>query len=270
MSLDIKMPVREQDSNKGTFGKVLNISGCNNYIGAAYLSSLAVLKAGAGLVALSSVGKVSESVSKLLPEAVYLSRRDAFKNIDKYTTLLIGCGLGTSFSSKRDLKKSLGLALKYDIPTVIDADGLNIMSKIKNVKLPSKTIITPHPAEAARLLGVSLEEVLNNLEEASKKLFEKYSCTVVLKTHRTIIYDGQRVYINQNGNSSLAKAGTGDVLAGIISGLLAQKCSPIEAARFGVFLHARAGELASEDLTEYSVLASDVIKYLPKAIKEIV
>lgn len=272
---EYKMPVREQNSNKGTFGKVLNISGSKNYIGAAYFSTVSILKVGGGFAALAAENKIIDSVSKLLPEAIYLSRSEA--QLKDFTVMLIGCGLGQSFSAKNNFKKFIKEAVKYDIPTVIDADGLNILSELKslplslplNLPLPSKTIITPHPMEAARLLGVKLDDILENLENSAKKLSEKYHCITVLKTHRTIICEGENIFINEHGNSALAKAGTGDVLAGIIAGLLAQKCSPFEAAKLGVYLHSRSGEIASEDLTEYSVLASDLIKYLPQAIREI-
>ena len=261
------MPIRKQNSNKGTFGKVLNVAGSKNYIGAAYLSTVSILKVGAGFAALATDNKIIDSVSKLLPEAVYLSRKDA--QVKDFTVLLIGCGLGQSSSAKNNFKKFIKEAEKYNIPTVIDADGLNVLSKMQNIVLPLKTIITPHPVEAARLLGVTLDDILENLEGSAKKLSEKYNCVTVLKTHRTIICEGKNIFVNEHGNSALAKAGTGDVLAGIITGLLAQKCSPFEAAKLGVYLHSRAGEIASEELTEYSVLASDLIKYLPQTIREL-
>lgn len=261
------MPYREQHSNKGTFGKVLNVSGSGNYIGAAYLSTVGILKTGAGIAALATDNCVKESVSKLLPEAVFLSRKEGLKNINNYTVLLIGCGLG--IKSKNDFVNYIRKAKDLNIPAIIDADGLNILAKLKNISLPSKTIITPHPMEAARLLNTELKSVLENSEESARKLSQKYNCIVVLKTHNTIICNKDNVFINRNGNSALAKAGTGDVLAGIITGLVAQKTDLFEAAKLGVYLHSRAGEIASSDLTEYSVLASDLIKYLPIAIKEI-
>lgn len=266
--MKFELPKREQFSNKGTFGKVLNVSGSRNYIGAAYLSSLAVLKIGAGYVSLASDKNIINSVSKLLPETVFLSRSSAFKNLDKYNVLLIGCGLGQSFLSKIWFKRFISKAYNSDIPAVIDADGLNILSRL-NIPMSSNCIITPHPAEAARLLDINVTDILADLENSAKKLSKKYSCVTVLKTHRTVVCskDGE-IYINEHGNSALAKAGTGDVLAGIIAGLLAQKMMPFEAAKLGVYLHSRAGELASEDLTEYSVLASELIQYLPSAIKE--
>lgn len=256
------MPPREQNSNKGTFGKVLNVCGSRDYIGAAYLATVSSLKIGAGFSALYSTSDVIKSVSALLPEAVYLRK---FPNVDNFSVVLIGCGLGNQAGLFKKVIKKLQ---DKDIPVVIDADGLNILSKLR-INLPKNLIITPHPLEAARLLGVSLEDVLNDLEGSAKKLVEKYNCVTVLKTHRTIICSKEEMFINQHGNSALAKAGSGDVLAGIIAGLLAQGVNIFEAAKLGVYLHSRAGEIASEELTEYCVLASDIPNYLHKAVKEL-
>lgn len=265
---EYQMPTREQNSNKGTFGKVLNFAGSKNYIGAAYLSTVSILKTGAGFAALASEKEIIRSVSTLLPEAVYLSRSEGLRNIKQYSTILIGCGLGLQSASIKLFKDTLKQLQKETIPVVIDADGLNILAKTK-IKLPQNLIITPHPLEAARLLGCELEEILSDLEGAAKKLSKKYNCVAVLKTHRTIICEGEKIFVNQHGNSALAKAGSGDVLAGIIAGLLAQKIDLFEAAKLGVYLHSRTGEIASEELSEYSVLASDLPKFLHKAIKEI-
>ncbi len=260
--MDYKLPIREQNSNKGTFGKVLNICGSRDYVGAAYLASVSSLKIGAGFSALYSTPDVIRSVSSLLPEAVYYRKLPDF---DMFSTVLIGCGLGNQVGL---FKKTIKKLASKTIPVVIDADGLNILSKIQ-ITLPPNIIITPHPLEAARLLGCTLDEVLNNLEESAKRLTDKYNCVTVLKTHRTIICSKDMIFVNQHGNSALAKAGAGDVLAGIIAGLLAQKMNLFEAAKLGVYLHSRAGEIASEELTEYCVLASDIPDYLHKAVKEI-
>lgn len=264
-----KMPPRKQNSNKGTFGKVLNFAGCDNYIGASYLSTVSVLKSGAGFVALASAKEVIRSVSTLLPEAVYFSRNEGLKNIEQFSTILIGCGLGLKSSSKTLFRNVIKRVQNTTTPVVIDADGLNILAQ-KPLKLPQNCIITPHPLEASRLLCIPLAEVLDNIEKSAKMLSKKYNCVAVLKTHRTIICQNDEIFINQHGNSALAKAGSGDVLAGIIAGLLAQKIPAFEAAKLGVYLHSRAGEIASEELSEYSVLASDLPKYLHKAIKEII
>ncbi len=268
---EYKMPTRKQNSNKGTFGKVLNFSGSKNYIGAAYLSTVSVLKTGGGFAALATEKDIIKSVSTLLPEAVYLSRKEGLKDIKNFSVILIGCGLGLERKSVNLFKKVIKSISNYNTPTIIDADGLNILSK-NNLKLPKNTIITPHPLEAARLLGVNLEEILSDLEGSAKKLAHEYNCVTVLKTHRTIITDGNELFINQHGNSALAKAGSGDVLTGIIAGILAQgrELSLFEAAKLGVYLHSRTGEIASEELTEYSVLASELPKYLHLAIKELI
>lgn len=266
---DYKMPTREQESNKGTFGKILNVAGSDNYIGAAYLSTYSAYKVGAGYVALASDANVIKSVSQMLPEAVYMEVPYAYRRLNDFDVILIGCGTGKSFAAKNNFKFLINYFRDKEVPVVIDADGLNILSEMHNLPLPQNTIITPHPMEAARLLVKDISEVLSDLEGSAFALCEKYNCITVLKNHRTIICDRSNMFINEHGNSALAKAGTGDVLAGIISGLLAQKVKPLEAARLGVYIHSRAGEIASEELTEYSVMASDIPKYLPRAIKEI-
>lgn len=262
------MPKRRDNSNKGDFGKILNFSGSENYIGAAYLSSAATLKIGAGLTAIATTKNVINSISNALPEAIYYTRSKGFENFNKFSVILIGCGLDTTKDSIKTLKKTLKNINPEKQNLVIDADGLNILSNI-NTKLPNNSIITPHPLEASRLLGIPLEHVMENLIGAAKNLTEKYSCTTVLKTHHTIICNKNlEIHINNNENSALAKAGTGDVLAGIISGLLAQKMQPFEACKLGVHLHAVAGTIAAKKLTKYSVLASDILEYLPIAIKK--
>lgn len=267
--MQFKMPYREQNSNKGTFGKVLALCGSDNYIGASYLACLSVLKIGAGLCALTSTDRVIDSVSKMLPELVYLKREQGFRNISNYTVLLIGCGLGQEKNSRKIFQRFMK-NIPEDKPVVIDADGLNLLGANKGLKLSLRTVLTPHPLEASRLLGCSLEEILSDPAGAAKRLTEKYSCVTVLKMHRTIVCDRDfNIYINEHGNSALAKAGTGDVLAGMIAGLLSQGMSCFDASKLGVYLHSKCGEIASEDLTEYSVLASDLVKYLPKAIKEL-
>lgn len=267
-NLVYRMPIREQNSNKGTFGKVLNFCGSENYIGAAYLATISSLKVGAGFSALATTHQVINSVSSILPEAVYLTREQGLEKINEFSVVLIGCGLGLKEESKKLLEDVL-FNIKPKTPLIIDADGLNLMAQ-GLIPKGNNVIITPHPLEASRLLGVSLNYVLANLEDSAKALCSKFNCITVLKNHRTVICDENfNIHINKHGNSALAKAGSGDVLAGIIAGLLAQGMSTFEASKLGVYLHSRAGEIASEELTEYSVLASDLPKYLHLAIKEI-
>ena len=265
---EFKMPKREQNSNKGTFGKVLNFCGSENYIGAAYLATISSLKVGAGFSALASTQQVINSVSSLLPEAVYLTREQGLEKINDYSVVLIGCGLGLKEDSKILLENVFD-KISPQIPLIIDADGLNLIAT--GLFPPKGAIITPHPMEASRLLGVSVNYILNNMEDTAKALSVKYKCTTVLKSHRTFICsEDLKTFTNQHGNSALAKAGSGDVLAGIIAGLIAQGMTNFEASKLGVYLHSRTGEIASEELTEYSVLASDLPKYIHKSIKEII
>ncbi len=260
-----KLPLREENSNKGTFGKILNISGSEFMTGAAYLSSASALKVGGGYVEVASHDNVLKALSTLLPEAVLAPIEKIPELIKSSTVLLIGCGLSTSDSAIKVFKDTLSLA--NDMPTVIDADGLNILSK-NPITLPKQTILTPHPKEASRLLGCNLEQVLQDPEYAAKMISEKYNCITVLKLHNTIVTSNNgEIYKNTTGNSALAKAGSGDVLSGMISGLLAQKMKPFDAAALGVYLHGLCGDLAKNDLTAYGVLASDTIRYIPFAIK---
>lgn len=266
---EFKMPERNQFSNKGTFGKVLNVSGCDNYIGAPYLSTLGILKIGAGLAALASDSNIITAVSSMLPEAVYYSHKQAYKNLDKFDVFLIGCGLGQSDYSKKVFNRFIKAVSGFNMPSIIDADGLNILSSLENWNLPQKLIITPHPMEASRLLKTNLDFILSDLHGAAKMLSDKYNCVVVLKSYNTVICQDDKLYLFDQANSALAKAGSGDVLAGIIAGLTAQGMELFEACKLAVHLHSRAGKLASDNLTEYSVLASDLLKYLPQAISEI-
>ena len=263
------LPIRDENSNKGTFGKILNISGSEFMTGAAYLSSVAALRVGAGYVELASHPSVLKAVSTLAPEVV-LSPLDKIPSIiETSTVLLIGCGLSTSKSAFQLFDSTTNLARTKAIPTIIDADGLNILAQ-QQIELPEKTILTPHPKEASRLLDCTLNKILDNLETSAKQISEKYNCVTVLKTHNTIVTSANNpIYHNTTGNSALAKAGSGDVLAGVIAGLVAQKMELSEAAILGVYLHGLSGDLAKEHLTAYGVLASDTVRYIPFAIKKL-
>ena len=268
--MDFKLPERPEFSNKGTFGKVLNIAGSENYSGAAYLSSVSALKIGCGYVALSSSQKTMNTVASLSPDIVYVPLENIKTSIDKFNVVSIGCGLSVTTGTSILFKSLISALSVTDKVVLIDADGLNIMAKKKPVKLPEKLIITPHPMEASRLLKTDIEKILAKPVDYAQKLSNKYSCTTVLKLHSTVVCSKDLdIYINETGNSALSKAGAGDVLTGIISGLVAQGMSEFEAAKLGVYLHGRTGEIASSMLTEYSVLASDLLKYIPLAIVDI-
>lgn len=271
-------PKRPQNSHKMMFGKVLNIAGSANYRGAAFLSSLSALRSGAGYVTLASVKDVINAVSYMTPDIVFLtlnqnengniSADNNIKNFDSFNVISLGCGISTDDSVKTFLNDLLSkVSSKQSL--VIDADGINLISSLK-CSIPSKkTIITPHPKELSRLLNVNVEEINLNREKYARITAQAYDCITVLKGHKTIVSNGEKTYVNKTGNSALAKAGTGDVLTGVIAGLLAQGAEPFEAAILSVYLHGLAGDIASSYLTQYGVLASDVIDYLPFAINQV-
>jgi len=269
MDCNFKMPERPDNSHKGTFGKVLNISGSDYMPGAACLSSIAALKTGCGYVALCAEVNVIRSVALQTPDVVFVPRTDLKNQLKTADVLLFGCGLSVVNETKYLFHRIFDEFI--EIPVIIDADGLNILAEYTPKMLPEILILTPHPKEAARLLDCSTDDILNNFESAARAISDKYKCVTVLKSHNTIVCSKDlEIYINNTGCSSLAKAGSGDVLSGIIAGLLAQGCEPYYAAKLGVYLHGLCGDIAKDDLSEYGVLASDLLRYIPFAIKTLI
>lgn len=277
------IPKRPENSNKGTFGRILTIAGSLNYQGAAYLSAVSALKSGAGLVSLATIETVINNISALTPNLTFLKLRDSYKQciasdsfpeikpfFDKYNVIAMGPGLSDNPAVFAFVNEALGFMKDIETPVVLDADALNAIADSKITKLPKNSIITPHPKEMSRLLDVSLEEILADRANAAKRAVEKFNCTAILKGSGTIVCTKDfRFFENTSGSSALAKAGSGDVLTGIISAFLAQGLSCENAAIAGVFLHGLCGEIAAESLTEYCVLAQDVIDAIPEAFKRI-
>ena len=272
------IPKRADDSYKYTFGKVLNISGSKKYTGAAILSSIATLKAGAGYVTLASVDDVISAAKLYTPEITYqilnsnengaISDNNIIDKLNSYNVISIGCGITTDESVKQFLFSVLE-EISDNQSIIIDADAINILAEEKKEIALKNSIITPHSMELSRLLNVNIEEINNNREKYARITSEKYECITVLKGNKTIITNGEKVFINTTGNSALAKAGTGDVLTGIISAFAAQGTDLLNSAIAGVFIHGLSGDIASEDMTKYCVLASDLIDYLPEAFFEV-
>lgn len=272
---------RPSDSNKGSFGKILNIAGCLNYQGAAYLSSVAPLKTGAGLVTLASIEKVVNNLAGNCPWVTFFPLKDhqgkciagyAFPEIKEiipdYDVISIGCGLSNMPAVSEFCEDVIKILPEYNKKVVVDADAINIVASTNIHKLPSNCVITPHPKELSRLIGWSVDEIQNDRIKAARYASEKFGCNVVLKGQNTIVCTNEsEIFVNTSGNSALAKAGSGDVLTGIISGLMAQGLNVKNAAIAGVYLHGLCGEFASKRLTEYSVLATDQIDEIPNAIK---
>ena len=271
------LPVRDDESNKGNFGKILNIAGSSKFSGAAFLSSKSALRVGAGYVSLACPTEIINRIAPALPEITYLplnsidgciSSDNLIHDLYNYDVVSVGCGLTTSENTQKFLIPLLK-QINERQKVVIDADGINILALHRNELSLKNTIITPHPKELSRLLNVSLAEIVDNREKYARITSQTYECITVLKGHKTIVTNGDKLFVNTTGNSALAKAGSGDVLTGMISGFLAQKVPSLQAVLLAVYLHGLAGDIASEDYTKYSVLASDVIEYIPFAISEL-
>lgn len=278
------LPKRHENAHKGTFGHVLNIAGCGFYTGAAYFSSIAPSRVGCGRITLASTETVLKSISALTPDVILMpldstsektvsskSIKKLKKVLSDYQAISIGCGISLNKDTAKFFRELIETLKAFKTPIVIDADAITFLSKFKKVELPKNTILTPHPAEMARLMEVKVENILSQPEFWSKKCCEKYNCTTVLKIHKTIIADNNgRFYQNNSGNTALSHGGSGDVLCGMITGFLSQGLNCFDASVLGVYLHGITAELASAELTEYSTLSSDLLKYIPYAIKTII
>ncbi len=265
--MEFKLPPRLEESHKGTFGKVLNISGSKCMPGAALISSMAALRSGCGYVFLATDESVMSCGSWQTSAVVFASPASIAEHLKSSQALLIGCGLGTDLRAAEIFKRTFDT--KVELPTVIDADGLNLLAQYGSEWLPEKLILTPHPLEASRLLGgVEVEKILDDTLHWAGQISQRYNCVTVLKKHNTVVTSPYgEVYINDTGNSAMAKAGSGDVLAGIIASFLAQGLEPFDAATLAVYTHGLAGDFARDDLTAYCVLPQDQINYLPQAFK---
>ncbi len=279
------LPKRPLVANKGSFGRILIVAGSINYIGAAYLACSGAMRVGAGLVALATPSSIIPILASRLTETTYLplpenesgivspeAARLIHNQLQSYDVLLIGCGLGQSDSTSRFLQATLFESEQPLPPLVLDADGLNILAKIPEWwrKLSSDAIITPHPGEMSRLTGVSIEGVQTDRIGIAMKMANEWHKTIVLKGAYTVVAGpGGQAMVSLVANPGLASAGTGDVLAGAIAGLLGQGLSLFNAAACGVYLHGMAGEMASSELGNAGMLASDLLPMLPRVIKNI-
>lgn len=264
-----KLPDRPLNSHKGTFGKVLVFAGSENYPGAAYLACAACLRVGVGLVTLVTDQSVKLIISKKLPEATFLSVDQAFQEMENYNVCLIGPGLG----QKANITELLRRILQTNLKVVIDADGLNILSKTDNWwnDLGSAAILTPHPGEMSRLTGLKVEAIQADRIKIAQRFAKKWNKVVVLKGANTVIAaSDSTVAISPFANPVLATAGTGDVLAGVITGFLAQKLQPFDAACAGVYIHGLTGERLSKKIGKAGGLASDLLLLLPQIINKLV
>lgn len=271
------IPKRREDSNKGTYGKVLVIAGSKGMSGAAFLAAKAAYITGAGLVRIYTEESNRQILQQLLPEAILTTYREEeeepFRNLEQVLqwadVICAGCGLGMSENSAGLVQ----LILQYNQkPCVLDADGLNLLASLpESVRLclNENYILTPHMKEMSRLLGNSVQELKAQRYSMLKEYTEKYGVNVVLKDSRTLAAcPGKATFLNTSGNAAMAKAGAGDVLAGVITGLMAQGVSTECAAPVGVFLHGLGGDAARERCGAYSVMAQDIITGVGQILKE--
>ena len=238
--------------------------------GAAYLSSVSALKTGCGYCFLCSTEKCINFVASQTQNIVFVPYDNLEDNIKTADVIEIGCGLSQNETATDVFERTINSADNKK-PTIIDADGINILSKNQELFLSrdfEKVILTPHPKEASRLLGVALEDVLSDVEKSANDISKKFNCVTVLKTHNTFVCapDGRK-YTNTTGNNALAKAGSGDVLTGMISGLVAQGMDLFEGACLAVYLHGLCADIKAKEFTQYSVMAQDLIDAIPLAIK---
>lgn len=257
---------REKFTHKGTYGHSLIIGGSYGKVGASILATKAALKIGSGLVTtyLPKCGYIP--IQTAIPEAMVLTNSEEYITDISFaiepSAIGIGVGLGTEKKTAAAFSKFLDA---NEVPLVLDADGLNIVSENKKLlkKLPKNSILTPHPKELERLIGTWKGD-FDKLKKA-KDFTKKYACILVIKGANTIVlFDGVG-YVNTSGNPGMATAGSGDVLTGVITGLLAQGYDSLNAAIFGVYLHGRAGDMVVEQVGYQSLIASDIIDALGDA-----
>lgn len=274
-----RMPIRREDSNKGNYGKVLLIAGSKGMSGAAYLSAKAAYMTGAGLVRIFTEESNRQILQQLLPEAVMSTYSEEEKEpFGELSSLLewadvvcIGCGLGKSRTSVRLIREMLE---SNDKPCVVDADGLNLLAEMeeeiwKHIKgRPNRYVLTPHMKEMSRLTGYEVQDIKENRIAVLKEAVENWRVICALKDSRTMVASMEcPTFLNTSGNAAMAKAGSGDVLAGIITGLMAQGLSARDAADLGVYLHGLAGDMARREFGAYSVLAGDIVNGIGRTLK---
>lgn len=269
------LPRRPADSNKGTFGRVLCVCGSRGMAGAAYLCAKAVLRTGAGLVEILTPEDNRIILQTSLPEAIVNTYDPLSPDaqlidaaVSRADAVVCGCGLGMEEGARHVLSRVLRC---NHVPLVLDADALNLLSRNPSLlKYAKRAIITPHPGEMARLTGMTVDEVQADRERICRDFAQKYGLVCALKGHRTVVSDGDMLYVNTSGNSGMATAGSGDVLAGIVGGILAQngreELTALQVASLAVYVHGLCGDAAAADLGEYSLIASDIIDCLPKVL----
>lgn len=272
-----RLPKRKFDAHKGDFGRILIVAGSAGMCGAAVLASNSAYRAGAGLVTLGVPETLVPVVGSLQTCAVIRGLPDsgggalgngtaqAVRELsEEVDVIAIGPGLGRHAETGEEARLSIATV---DRPLVIDADALNAFVDHPELlgRGAAPRIFTPHPGELARLTG---GQVRQDREAWAREAAKRFLGIVVLKGHRTVVTDGAETFLNRTGNPGMATGGTGDVLTGVIAALIGQGLSPWDAARLGVHLHGLAGDLAARKFGQVSLMATDLLEFLPAAIRK--
>ncbi|MEZ4947211.1 MAG: NAD(P)H-hydrate dehydratase [Cyclobacteriaceae bacterium] len=266
------LPKRRKFAHKGDFGSALLIAGSYGKMGAAVLGARAAMKSGVGLLTVHVPQCGYPIIQTTIPEAMVSVDIDEWcftsvANENDFTALGIGPGLGQDAKTVKGLER---LLKEVEVPMVIDADAINVLATNNNLLhlLKEDSILTPHPGELQRLIG-DWDDDFHRLEKA-KTFASQIKCVLVIKGANTAVLSSDgRVFFNSTGNPGMATAGSGDVLTGIVTSLRAQKMSALDAAILGVFIHGYAGDLAAWEMGQVSLMASDIIKSLPEAFKQL-
>ena len=276
----LQYPKRLPDTNKGSFGKVLVIAGSSKISGACYFAAEAALRTGCGLVKIITHENNRTALQVRLPESMLITYQsetkeeyqklqdDLEKELQTAAAVLIGPGLSKSGLAALLLKRILQVR---NLPVVIDADGINLLSSMEEyftednrVTLTDNFILTPHVKEMSRLIKMPVDEIKKDIVNTARNHTE--GATIVLKDARSVVTNGQKLYLNLSGNNALAKGGSGDALSGIIAGLVSQKTEPFTAGSLGAYLHGLTAERYTKKKGKSTMLARDILKELQKIL----
>lgn len=276
------LPKRTADANKYSVGSLLCVCGSRGFAGAAVLSLRAALRSGAGFVRCVLPESIYPIVSSAVPEAVFVpmpegvegalsgeSTSEVLRLSHKADAVLFGCGMGLCEYTEKLTRE---LLLNCEKPLLVDADGLNLLSKHIDIleKREFPIVLTPHTGEMSRLCEYDSKYINANRELVCEEFVSKYPVTLVLKGKGSLIAEkGREIFKNPTGNSGMAVAGSGDVLAGMTASFMAQGASAFDSAVLGAYIHGLAGDIAKDELTEYSLLPSDIVDKIPLAIKAV-
>ena len=271
---DIKSIIKPRltDAHKGDFGHAILLSGSKGMMGACVLSAKSILRSGAGLLTVY-IPKTAELIMQTsVPEAMVLIDSNdncisGCPNLDKYSVVGVGPGIGTSSETKKAISDLIN---QVKVPTVFDADALNIISENKKLfnDIPKESVLTPHLKEFERMVGKS--ENINDRTNLQIALSKKYHINILVKGHETCMTSANGdIFVNTTGNPGMATGGSGDVLTGIITGLIARGLTPFDAMIAGAYLHGMSGDLAKESLGEESMTAQDLIDNLGQSFLEV-